>query len=408
MQSPENPPVVQQAVILAGGLGTRLGELTKERPKPLLDVDGKPFLDYIIWNLRRQGIQKLLFSVGYLADLIKEHFGNGEKHGVQIDYVIEEKPAGTGGALRLAQSALQDIFFVLNGDTLFDVNMRDLALLLSEKHALACLALREVQDCSRYGSITLAADGRCTGFQEKCGQGNGLVSGGIYVMRKEALSVLPENGSSLEQDLFPLLVKRGVLKAKQYQGFFLDIGLPETYSAAQTDVPAWKKRPAVFFDRDGVINKDYGYVHTVEKFHWMRDAQDAVKWCNDHGYFAILVTNQAGIGRGYYTESHFNDFSGWIQNQLFRAGAYFDAVYYCPHHPTEAKGRYLKKCLCRKPEPGMLIQAINEFPIDVKRSIMVGNSESDMLAARGAGVRGVKYTSGSLLETVCNAMLDSC
>jgi len=240
--------VIDQAIILAGGLGTRLGELTRRTPKPLLDVSGQPFLEYVFWNLRRYGIRRVVLSVGYLAEKIQVVFDDGSRLGIDLTYVVEDEPLGTGGGLKLAANLLDDEFLVLNGDTFFDVNYLDLALGLSSEN-FAAMALRKVDDVSRYGHVRLEG-GQVQSFCEKSAAGPGVISGGVYALRKEALDFLPEGCSSIEQDMFPRLVESGRLGGRIYSGFFLDIGLPETYKAAQTRLPKWQKRSAVFLDRD--------------------------------------------------------------------------------------------------------------------------------------------------------------
>ena len=161
-------------------------------------------------------------------------------------------------------------------------------------------------------------------------------------------------------------------------------------------------RPAAFIDRDGVLNVDRGYVYRAEDFVWVKGAKRAVKVLNDLGYFVFIVTNQAGIARGYYGPNDVERLHDWINAELGKVGAHVDGFYYCPHHPDAGAGPYTRACDCRKPAPGMLLQAIAEWPVDRARSFMVGNHDIDMEAARRAGLRGVMFQGGSLLEVVEN------
>jgi D-glycero-D-manno-heptose 1,7-bisphosphate phosphatase len=163
------------------------------------------------------------------------------------------------------------------------------------------------------------------------------------------------------------------------------------------------RRRAVFFDRDGVINEDLGYVHMPEQFRFLPGAPDAIRWLNQHGWLAIVATNQSGIGRGLYSEEDFLRLTRWIDQRLAEFGAHLDATYYCPHHPTEAQLPYRIDCQCRKPAPGMILRAIAEWQIDPARSLLIGNSQRDLLAAEAAGVRGVLFEGGNLLECVLRA-----
>lgn len=146
-----------------------------------------------------------------------------------------------------------------------------------------------------------------------------------------------------------------------------------------------------FLDRDGVLNIDHGHVHTPQRFDWIAGAANAVKKLNDLGYLIVVATNQSGIARGMYDETIFKTLSDWMVAELARAGARIDAVYYCPHHPTEGQGELRTVCACRKPEPGMLTAALADYRIDAVRSIFIGDKDTDMEAAAAAGVRGLKF-----------------
>lgn len=228
---------VSQAVVLVGGLGTRLGALTESTPKPMLPVGGRPFLEYVMAFLRRNEVVRVLFCVSHLGKVIRDHFGTGERFGVRIDYSAEPKPSGTGGALVLAADQLDETFFVLNGDTIFDIPLRRLAeMLASNPSACAATALRRVEEASRYGSVQLEGD-FVSKFEEKGGRGGGLINGGIYCLKREALERLPAGTSSLERDLFPRLAGSRQLCAQAFDGYFLDIGVPEDLARAQAELP---------------------------------------------------------------------------------------------------------------------------------------------------------------------------
>src|SRR5262245_61543699 len=222
--------MVKQAVILAGGFGTRLRAATRHTPKPLLEVAGVPFLDHLIWNVARHGIRRLLLLTGHLAPAFQARYGDGCAHGIAIDYGVEPEPYGTGGALALAARRLDERFLVLNGDTLFDLNYLDLAARI-EDGALAVVALRQVDNVSRYGAVRLAGS-RVEEFAEKGRPGPGAINGGVYVMRGEAVERLPEGPSSLERDLLPNLSAESRLAGAIYDGFFVDIGMAEALAAA--------------------------------------------------------------------------------------------------------------------------------------------------------------------------------
>lgn len=397
---------VSQAVILAGGLGTRLGERSRGLPKPMQPVGGRPFLDHVVWNLRRHGVKDLIFSVGHLADSIVDFFGDGSSAGVSVRYVREPRPLGTAGALALCGDVLAERFLLLNGDTLFDVNLDDLDLLSRETGGTATLALRSVEDVSRYGEVAL--DGHwVTRFAEKEGRHPGLVSGGLAVLDRSILDVIPAGPASLERDVFPGLVTARRMAARGYDGFFIDIGLPDTLDLAQTSVPRWRRKAALLIDRDGVMNKDHGYVCSPDRFEWTRHAVEAIKAANDAGLLVIVITNQAGIARGYYTEREFHAFTAWIDGRLRERGAHVDGWYHCPHHPRDGIGPLNMQCECRKPRPGLVRNAIAEWGLDPHACLMVGDKQSDLDAASACGIGGILYDpeADDLLDTLRKRVL---
>ncbi|MGE4503896.1 MAG: HAD-IIIA family hydrolase [Desulfovibrionaceae bacterium] len=377
--------MIRQAVILAGGKGTRLGGLTAQTPKPVLPVGGEPFINHLLWNLGRHGITDVIVSTGFQHDVLLAELERRPVPGVRLRFVREEEPLGTGGGLRNCLPLLDERFFVLNGDSIFDMNYLDLALRAGSGRGVAAMGLRRVDDTTRYGRVEVRGE-LVSSFREKGESGPGFINSGIYCLTSDIVRELPPGASSLEAELFPRLAGEGRLAAGVYDGFFIDIGIPEDFERAQTAVPEWRRKPVLFLDRDGVLNVNHGYVHTRARWTWCRGAREAVKLANDSGALVILVTNQAGIGRGYYPPETFFALMDWVRGELAAVGAHLDAVYHCPHHPEEGLGEYRQRCSCRKPEPGMLLRAVADWNPDMRRSLMIGDSPKDMEAARRAGV----------------------
>lgn len=389
--------MVHQAIVLVGGRGTRLGTLTNDTPKPLLHVGGRPFLAYLVDALARQGFDDILMLAGFQGEKITRFCKEAERPGLRLRCVIEEEPAGTGGALRLVASLLDEQFLMLNGDTLFDINLNALATppLGEEGGPLARMALRHVPDSGRFGAIETEGD-RVTAMREKGAAGPGLINGGIYFLHKRVIEHFPPSPCSIERDVFPQLAAQGLLEGRPFDGFFLDIGIPDDFTQAQTLIPAHTRRPAAFLDRDGVLNIDKGYVHRSDQVQWVHGAKAAVRRLNDAGWFVFVVTNQAGVARGYYGEEDVRALHAWMQDELRSVGAHVDAFYYCPHHPEHGVPPYRIDCACRKPEPGMLLRALSEWTVDVQGSFLIGDTNNDVLAAERAGVRGVLHQEGDL------------
>jgi NDP-sugar pyrophosphorylase family protein len=232
--SSATPSEVTQAVVLVGGKGTRLGGLTSETPKPLLDVGGRPFLEWVLARLGRQGIDRVVLTAGYRIEALRAWL-HGATLDMEVDVFVEDEPLGTGGAFPAMVDRLDDRFFALNGDTLFDVDLGDLTLAAGEGEC--AVALRQVEDTARYGRVR--QDGsRVTAFAEKASSGPGWINGGVYLLQRDVVAPLPQP-ASLEDDLLPALARDRALVGVRSNGFFIDIGVPESYAAAQRSVPEW-------------------------------------------------------------------------------------------------------------------------------------------------------------------------
>jgi NDP-sugar pyrophosphorylase family protein len=224
-----------QAVILAGGLGTRLKPLFKDLPKSMAPIGNRPFLEILLTQLKKQGIRDILLCLGYKGEIIKGHFGAGKKHGLRIDYSIEQTPLGTAGAIALAEPYLAKTFFLLNGDSFLEINYNKLAEFHRKEEALVTLTAKYVYNTKRYGLLEINSSNRLVGFKEKQIATGGYINTGVYVMNKEILHYIPKNRTvSLEKNILPKLISAGesifVYKA---DAFFIDIGTPESYRDAE-------------------------------------------------------------------------------------------------------------------------------------------------------------------------------
>lgn len=218
-----------KAVILAGGLGLRIREVVKDVPKPMAMVGGRPFLEYLIIQLRQWDIRDIVITTGYKGELIKDFFKSGEKWSVNILYSEEREPLGTGGAIKEACKAVQDdSFFVMNGDSYFDADFKLLLRFHREKGAKVTMGLVSVNDTARYGRVETDDDGKIKKFAEKGRGGPGVINSGIYVIEREVFRRFPQERFSLESDVLPLFIDSG-LYGIAGKGFFVDIGVPDDY-----------------------------------------------------------------------------------------------------------------------------------------------------------------------------------
>jgi D-glycero-D-manno-heptose 1,7-bisphosphate phosphatase len=396
--------MIEQAVILCGGMGTRLGALTTATPKPLLPVGDTPFLQILIQEIARCGVRKFLLLAGHLSEQIERfaHEITASLNGaIEVDVAVERKPAGTGGALHEARDRLAEQFLLVNGDSFLDVALNKLGHLLnSRSDAVGAIALRHVSDSGRYGAV--GTDGQTIiRFREKQPDGGpGLINGGIYLLRRAVLDFVTPN-CSLERDVLPALAAQGRLLGYQVDdGFFIDIGLPETYHQAQRDLIRHRRRPAVFMDRDGVLNLDAGHVGTVDRFMWTPGAIDAIRLLNDKGFYVFVATNQAGIAKAKYDIDAYWHLRDHIRADLFAQGAQIDDERFCPYHPDAVDSRWRGPSDWRKPEPGMLLDLMRAWPIEASASFMIGDKPTDLAAARAAGINGYHFVGGNLRDFV--------
>lgn len=389
---------VRQVVCLVGGLGTRLGPLTRNMPKPLLEVGGRPFLDYLIDEAARFGLQRLLLLAGHGAGEVVRHYAGRVVGGLSIDVIVEQSPLGTAGALANAAAALDPVFFLTNGDSFFGFNWLALVPALERDDWTMHLALARGVGGGRYGRVETRED-RVSRFLPKA-ESELPINAGIYLVRRRILDRIQSVPCSLENDVLPPLASEGQLLGLAADGTFIDIGVPDDFARSQHAMPAFTRRPAAFLDRDGVINHDDNYVHRPEQIRWIDGAREAIRWLNDAGYYVFAVTNQAGVARGYYGEDDVKSLHGWMQDELQGAGAHIDCFEYCPDHPEGVVERYRRVSEMRKPGPGMILKLQKEWNVEMDGSFMIGDRDIDMQAAAAAGIAGHQFPGGNLLDFV--------
>lgn len=397
-------PTLRQCAILAGGLATRLGEIVREIPKPILDISGKPFLFYLMRELQRFGVEEFVILTGHLSAEVEaavRHTADSLPKPTRLVFSEEPVRAGTAGALRHALPHLQERFLLCNGDSLFDANLGPLLadFAADGPHVLGRLLLRALEDTGRYGVVELNA-GRITGFAPRPETPKpGLINAGIYALDRKLAALCPEIGS-LEQDVLPGLAAAGALTGTEARGFFVDIGVPDDLALARRELPAVLERPALFLDRDGVLNHDHGYVGDQARWEWMAGAKEAVKLATDHGWHVFVVTNQSGVARGLYTEADVNALMGWMADSLRAAGGTVDDWRYCPYHPEATVPAYKRESDWRKPNPGMLNSLLADWQINPRHCVLVGDQSTDAQAAAAAGVPGYIFSGGNLADFI--------
>jgi D,D-heptose 1,7-bisphosphate phosphatase len=395
---------VTQCAVLVGGLGTRLGALTATTPKPILPCGSRPFLFWLLREFVRYGVTDFLLLTGHLSTEIERAAADIEAslpRPARITLSEEPIRAGTGGAVFHARDRLQDRFLLCNGDSLFDCNLSTLLADATRDgpEVTGRIVLRQLDDASRYGVVDTEQD-RVTAFRERPPAGTrGTINGGIYLFNRSLIRHL-RPACSLEADILPILARAGHLRGTLGRGYFRDIGVPDDFARAQTEIPGLLRRKALFLDRDGVLNVDHGYVGSRDRFEWVDGARDAIRHATEAGWHVFIVTNQAGVARGHFDEAAIHDLLDWIGDQAREAGGTIDDARYCPYHPDGTVEAYRQVHPWRKPLPGMLLDLIQMWELDPGKAVMVGDQDSDMQAAEAAGVAGYLFRGGNLLSFI--------
>lgn len=393
-----------KVVIMAGGKGTRIASLNADVPKPMIEICGRPILQWQIACLAKQGYTDITIVVGFKGDIIKAYFGDGAAFGVHIDYITETEPLGTAGALYYLKDSITTDFLLLNGDIIFDIDVER----FTKYHRAAC-ALGTVatvfthpNDHPYDSGIIIANDHGCVTnwlhkedprlwYKNRVNAGLHILSPAIFDRFGELKKV------DLDRDILKPMIADKQLYIYDSPEYVKDMGTPERYHQAEHDIESGKveaknlkhKQKAVFFDRDGTLNKYVGFLRSVDELELLPGAAKMVRKANEAGYLAILVTNQPVVARGEATWEELEKIHNKLETLLGQQGAYLDDIFICPHHPDKGfKGErveYKVDCDCRKPKPGLLLKAAEKYNIDLEESYVVGDSDSDMKAGEAVG-----------------------
>ena len=375
-----------QAVILAGGRGTRLKPLTDTRPKPMIEVLGKPFLAYQIEQLRDQGFKKVLLLLGYLPEVVQEYCGNGSRWGVKVEYSISAAEDETGRRLKLAQDLIDPCFLLLYCDNYWPMSIDKMWSRFVASRAPAMITVYTNKDGYTRNSVRVDTDGYVAIYDKTCGSpGLQGVEISYALIHKAVLQLLPAKNLSVEEALYSRLAENRQLAAYITDHRYYSVGalhrLPLTESF-------FAHRRNVILDRDGVLNKRPPrgqYVRHWSEFEWLPGALEALRLLKEASYRVAIVSNQAGIGRGVMSETDLLQIHDRMRADAYAAGGLIDEIYYCPHD-------WEAGCDCRKPKPGMLFQAQRGLNLDLSRTVFVGDDERDGEAADQAGCPFVKVS----------------
>lgn len=400
---------MRQAVILAGGRGTRLKQVSGDLPKPMVPILGEALLEHIVKQCAKYGILDIILLVSYKGDFIKKNLGDGSKYGVSITYVFEDTPKGTAGALIDALPKLDKKFFVLYGDTFFDIDFDRFWRFHNEKNSDVSIFLHP--NDHPYDSDLVEIDSNCKVRKIHSYPHNGkwlqnLVNAAVYIFNRNSLKIVDSetmlSNPDIAKDLFPSMLRENKrLYGYTSTEYVKDMGTPERLLKVERDIVSGRVKSlrndslkaAVFLDRDGVINKEVGHLSNPSQFELIDGVGEAICRFNEAGLLVVVVTNQPVIARGDLTVELLKEIHNKMDTLLGEFGAYIDRLYYCPHHTDSGFSGEVKSlkfhCNCRKPNTGMFTQAAKDLNISLKDSWMVGDSFRDMIAAKKAGMHSI-------------------
>lgn len=401
-----------KVVILAGGRGTRMGSLTEDIPKPMVKLADKPLIEHQIDLVKKFNYNDISILTGYKGEVIKDYFLDGNKWNVKINYHSDPKPLGTSGSLKEIENIISDTFILLYGDTMIDIDFKDLLKFHHEKGGIATLLVHPNDHPFDSDLLEIDDNDRVTSFfskpHKKKSYRRNLVNAALYVLSPKIFKFIKKNSfSDFGKDIFPKLISLNQsIFAYNTTQYIKDVGTIERLKEVESDFLSGKvkklnkcnKQKAVFIDRDGVVNSENEPLNKAEKFHFLPGVKDAIILLNKSNFLSVLVTNQPIIAKGMATNDEISKVHGYMEYVLGKEKAYIDRIYYCPHHPDKGyKGErkeYKISCKCRKPETGMIDKAVYDMNIDVTKSFIIGDRTVDIMTGINANLYTILIRDG--------------
>ena len=396
--------VITQAVILAGGMGTRLKPFTEEHPKPMYRFNERPFIDYLIRQVKSFGIQRVMLLLGYKPHEIIEYLGDGKKYGLEIDYSITPIEYDTGNRLYEVRKQLSDRFLLMYCDNYCPIDFEKLVDDAKKNNSDIQITAYANKDGYTDSNLKIGKDGKILIYDKKR-ETKGLegVDIGYAIVKKSMVDLLSKNGfpSNFEKEIYPQCVARGRMYATVTEHRYYSIG---SWRRIELTREFFCNKKTVFLDRDGTLNEKPPkacYVNSPEDFKWINEAKEAIGILKNRGYRIILITNQPGIARGNLTEHTLQLIHEKMQNELEDSTGYkIDDIYYCPHNWDDG-------CDCRKPKPGMFYQAQKKYSLNLRQCVMSGDDLRDMEAGRAAGCICYQVTNDMSLMDIVQVLAES-
>lgn len=399
------------AIIIAGGKGLRMGNITQTIPKPMLPIAGKPIMEHQINFLKSNGIKDLFILIGYLGHVIRDYFSDGKEFGVNIQYSLEDRPFGTSGCIKVLEDEIKEDFLILYGDLMLDMKLGNLVDLHEAKRSSGTLVVHPNDHPYDSDLVVMDDDCRIIGLLPKDQKPRyyaNLASAAVYILSPVVFKYIASGISSdFVRDVFPLMLRHSEkLYGYKTAEYIKDMGTVDRLEKVSKDFSSGKvhklskihKKPAIFMDRDGTLVKDIDLLHEVEGLELFPFSATAIKKINDSGFLTFLITNQPVVARNLCDISMVKEIHNKLETLLGEEGAYLNDIYFCPHHPErgypEENKEFKIDCDCRKPKIGMIKKAVEEYNIDVESSWLIGDTATDIQTGINAGLNTILIRTG--------------
>ena len=386
---------IDHAAILAGGYGKRLGNITKKTPKPLLKINNLEFIKYLIFDLVINGFKKIVILTHYKDRLFRKELENFEFLNVKIICLKEKEPLGTGGSIAQLKKFKSD-FLILNGDSYTRFNYKKfLSIKKIRLSKILIVKNNNYKSNKKLNNLKIDQNSKISFSKNKI-----YMNAGVYIFKKELIKKFKIEKCSLENDLLPKLINNNLVEGFISKNDFIDIGLKKNLKKTSNFFKKIFKLKAVFFDRDGTLNKNYGYVFKIEKFKWLNGVIDTLKLLNFFKIKIIVISNQSGIGRGYYSMKSYLNLIKEINEKLKKDEIKIDRFYCAPYFKFAKEEIYRSSVNLRKPNNGMIIKAMRDFKLNKKNCFMIGDKKSDLIAAKKSKIQFYKKNKVSLYNQI--------
>lgn len=380
-------------MILAGGKGTRLRPLTDTVAKPMLRFYGKPFLWYVIEELKRNKITNIVLLVGYFHEQFKQYFGDGRKFGVTITYSYMPVETDTGSRIKHALLLCDKRFLLLYGDNLWPLPLAELTRFYDTHRVSASVVVYRNRDKSTRNNVFVNDSSFLERYDRKrISTGLNGVDIGFFIVEKSIFARCPRTNFSFEDVIIPRLVREKQLAAFMTDQKYYGLSTPDRIPRIKKYLTAKK---VVFLDRDGVINKRPAKAQYIERwsdFEFLPKAKEALRLLKEHGYTVFIITNQPGIARGEVTKRNLDIIHRNLNREIEKAGGTIAGIYLCPHGWDEG-------CFCRKPNPGLFFQASYDHAINLTDSICIGDDQRDIMAGKRAACKKTIFIGDSSMTS---------